>query len=67
MRWAIVVELKSGADDPRAASAEARERLDAAGLTDATIHAVRRVYEHPGPYPEEERNFDADGRPLPRR
>ncbi len=61
-----MVELTSAADDPRAASAEARERLDAAGLTDARIAAVRRVYEHVGPYPEDERNFDADGEPLGR-
>ncbi len=66
MRWVIMVELTSAADDPAAASAEARARLDAAGLTDATIHAVRRVYDHPGPYPREERNFDAEGRPLRR-
>ncbi len=59
-----MVELTSEADDPQAASAEARERLDAAGLTDATIHAVRRVYEGVGPYPQDERNFDAEGWPL---
>lgn len=67
MRWAIMVELTSEADDPREASAEAREHLDAAGLTDARIAAVHRVYEHSGPYPEEERNFGADGEPLQRR
>ena len=66
MRWAIMVELTSAADDPAAASAEARARLDAAGLTDATIHVVRRVYDHPGPSPQEERNFAADGEPLGR-
>ena len=64
--WAIMVELRSDAADPAAASAEARARLAAAGLTDATIHAVWQVYDHVGPYPEEERNFDAEGRPLGR-
>ena len=64
MPWTIMVELTSKADDPAAASAEARERLAAAGLTDAKVHAVRRTYDHVGPYPEEERNFDAAGRPL---
>jgi len=61
-----MVELQSDAEDPGAASAEARERLAAAGLTDAKVHAVRRVYDHVGPYPEGERNFDAEGRPLGR-
>lgn len=60
MPWTIMVELTSAAADPAAASAEARERLAAAGLTDATIRAVRKVYEHVGPYP-------ADGEPLQRR
>ncbi len=64
MRGAIMVALTSAADDPQAVSAEVRERLDAAGLTDAKVVAVRREYEHVGPYPEDERDFDADGEPL---
>lgn len=66
MPWTIMVELRSDAEDPAAAGAEARERLDAAGLTEARIAAIRRDYDHHGPYPDEPRNFDADGQPLER-
>ncbi len=64
MPHTVLVELRGDAADPKAAGAEIRERLDAAGLIAARIAAVRKTYDRHGSYPAEERTFDGEAIPA---